>query len=654
MRPLTLVAVALCIPFAVSADPMGSVQGPGNVRLDIEDPQISLDREVLSFDVECDYVRITADLEFHNHGDACEVGMSFPMLMWHPGSGQDFVKSFGARLGQQALTVTEGEEGPKILLQGHERHCSWYHFTVPFEANVTQRLTCWYIQRGLERVQVPYVLATGGTWKGTISDFTLRVNLGERRNFSDIELSGDNEPLPYEEADDTLTWTCADYNGQPELLWFRATRGPAQVTIDGAAPTGYHDVRTGELSFYSYERPFAWHAGRLLVSRRAMQSITLASGDQGQGMTRFTRGDRSAETDAVGLPAQTSEKLHVTRHETYVDPEPICAVFGGSVQHSFTPEGDLTVAVTSAPDDADTAAEVALNQGANFANRLRCLRRLAERWPGVFPGVAREICERDTENLHVLLFLLGHLADDPPGYATAEAILPRLHVPGDKGWVANIFRNTLRTNDDDIARGLGLILAARDPIEARDHIVSLAAEGERWQNTQARNLALALRVARPPDMAAGLVAVIDQPEKPKNAGEVMAVLGYLGDEAALPFLTEVVYGKPEWENQKARTAAVAIARIGTPDALGRLVELAADPRHDFVRGSCLYGLHVALGDPSLRGYSPPSFPDWAQPTSPSDAAAVIKPLLPRLREALPEDCAEGLTTIERLVDDLIE
>jgi len=630
----------------VIADPMGSVQGGGTVYLNAEHPTISLDRERLIFEPLCDAVRVTAELEFRNHDSACEVAMGFPLLMWHPGSGQDFVKDFTVAVDGAPLEVAEEQDWADIQLGGHARGCQWYRFDVPFGAGATRAMTVRYEERPASAThpQVPYVLATGGTWKDTIRDFELQVRLGDRRNFHAIQLTGDDQPLPYEEHGSTLVWRCVDYSGKPEVLWFRAQGAPASVTANGTSASP-EALPVGEITPDRNQRSLLWHDGSLLTRADFLADIVMAKHELlGDDRVRLTKEGTELELAAIQLPiTRTSEGEAYTR--PYVDPAPALEAFGGAITENRNGQGDATVAITALPDSAPSARQTALCPEQRYEYRLRCLRALAARWPTELPEVARELCSREHEHPVVLLAVLGHLADDPPSFAAPQAALPRMELPQDKERLDAITRYVL-IHDDAVVRGVGLALAALDARGGRDRLIDWLINGQLNQRHNARGIGLALRTMNVDGTCQAITDAVRHAGKdarPKNG--VMA-LGYLGDDEAVPFLMDVVRGQSGSNWGMIWTGTAALEVMGTESALRACAQLAeeyaAEPK---ICEPLLRGLQRAVvSEPSPDWYylSPPP---WATTLSLAEARQIVAPLAEALEGVVPERCQDDLAAI---------
>ncbi len=656
--PLALMLLAglplvLCASAAL-ADPMGSVQGVGNPRLMAEHPTISLDRELLVFEPFLGFVRVTAELEFHNHGDACEVPMEFPILTWHPGSGQDRIKELAVEVDGEPLEASEKPVGG-IVLRGKAYHTKTYEFSVPFEADAPLHMKVRYYQTSHGLAQVPYVLASGGTWKGPIKDFRLEVRLGERLNFHDIRLTGDDRPLSYEESEGTLTWRSSDYDGDPELLWLHAGRGPVYVAVDAAhhrlrRGRYYRRVPTGEPVLRWHERPFVWHEGRLLVRGSFLGQITMAKVSRGvsDGTVTVTTEERTVAVPGLYLPIEHTGEGEPRFGLAFVEPQSALDAFGGSIRHGLTEQGDLWVALRSAPTDCETAARIALRADERCEYRLRCLRRLAEEWPETLRDIARELCGRTGEDQRVILAVVGHLADDPPEFATADAVLPRLRLTHREAPAHQLMPLVTGERDDALARGTGLVLAVGDPAGARDYILRIAGNRSSQSRTERRTLGLILREVKDQTTWEALADVIVGFDDGWDAAFGISLLGYLGEEQAIPFLSRLARGG-QWEIARYSDgeAATALARIGSARALATCVDgLAAGGERYYTCRLLIEGLAAAAGAPreGLLAY-PSTLPDWARPLSPEQARQVLAPLADQIQARAHKDLQDAVTAL---------
>jgi hypothetical protein len=632
----------------VSADPMGSVQGGGTVRLEAEHPTISLDRERLIFEPLCDGVRVTAELEFQNHGSACDVAMGFPVLTWSPGAGQDFVRDFTVEVDGTPLEASKDEKGREIEFGGRPGRCEWHRFDVPFGAGATRAMAVSYEEHPADalRPQVPYVLATGGTWKGTIREFELQVRLGDRRNFHSIQLTGDDQPLPYEPQGNTLIWRCADYDGKPEVLWFRAQGAPASLTVNGTSAWP-EALPAGEASCREYRWPVVWCDGKLLASVSFLAKAVMAScKDLGGNRVLLSKEGTDIELTATEPPlTRASEASAYT--ERYVDAGPVFRAFGAAVTENRDERGDAVVAITTPPGSAASARQTALCQEQWYEYRLRCLRALAGRWPTELPEVARELCSRQQEHPVVLLAVLGHLADDPPAFAAPESILPRMQLPQGKEPLDAITRYVL-IRDDAAVRGVVAVLGHLDERTGRDRLIDWLINGKLDERNGARNIGLALRAMALDGTGNAVMDAIlhaSGDARPKNG--VMA-LGYLGDDDAVPFLMDVVRGHYGTNWGMIWTGTAALEVMGTESALRACAQLAeeyaAEPK---ICEPLLRGLQRAVtSDPSAEWYYL-SAPPWATTLSVAEARQIVAPLAEGLKGIVPERCQDDLAAILR-------
>lgn len=635
----------LCLP--AGADPTGSVEGGGTISLLAEHPTISLNQERLTFTPCVDGTRVTAVLDFENHGEAVAVPMGFPIPMWHPGSGQDFVKAFTVTVDSKPLEVTGRAADSRLVLQGRPAACRWYEFTVPFAAKAKLQMGVKYAVEG-GSLQVSYILATGGTWRGSIRDFELRVPLGERLNYHHVSLTGDHTPLAHELRDGTMVWRCADYNGTPEVLWFRAERGPAKVTVDGTDPRafGYRPL-TGDVTLDGSQRPFVWHKGVLLtesgfLSRLLMtQPIRDMVSVDGDGRRRIAHIQKEgARCDAPGSGlAQPSLEEGKEPYGWYLDARPALAAYGGKIEHRINDQGDLEVAATSLPQDVESARATALCKDQHMAYRLRCLRYLKQQAPATMAEVARGVGARELEDPLVLMGLVGYAAEETPAFLTAEVALPRLRLPAGRDRIEMVISLASGVDDDCVVRGAGLVLARIGPQVAREQILQRVTQS----GSRPRSYGLLLRVIGLPDTCRCL---IEAPEtRPVGHGTIMT-LGYLGSDEAVPFLAATAREHTQRNDGIADDAAIALGLIGTQTALETCAALAQEqlPIKRFT-AHCLQGLARAVTDQPRQPWYYPSPPAWARPLSRAQASAIVLPLASRLKHSLPAGYGSDLDAI---------
>jgi hypothetical protein len=646
-RALGLFGVLLLVLACLAtADPMGSVQGGGTVRLDAEHPTISLDRERLVFEPLCDAVRVTAELEFHNHGSACEVPMGFPLLVWHPGSGQDFVKDFTVEVDGTPLEASKDEEGRAIELGGKPHWCEWHRFDVPFEAGATRTMTVSYEEHPANalRPQVPYVLATGGTWKGTIRDFELQVRLGDRRNFHGIQLTGDDQPLPYEQQGSTLIWRCADYAGKPEVLWFRVEGAPASVTVNGTSARP-EALPVGEASCGGQRYPVVWYDGKLLTKARFLAEVVMASWkDLEDSRVLLSKEGTDIELTAIVPPMMRASEGRAYTY-SYVDPDPAFRAFGGAVTEERDERGDAWVAITAPPNNAASARQTALCPDQRYEYRLRCLRALAAKWPAELAEVARELCGREQEHPVVLLAVLGHLADNPPSFAAPESILPRMELPQGKEHLDVAMRYVI-LSDEAVVRGAALTLAHLDARANRDRLIDWLINGQLTTRHGAPQIGLALRAMGVDGTCQAIIDAVRDAGKgarPKNGA---MALGYLGDDDAVPFLMDVVRGRygSSWGMIWSGTSALEV--MGTQSALEACAQLAEEYADSHkICFPLVRSLERAVTSGPSAEWSHLSPPPWGGGLSPAEARRIVLPLAERLKDVLPASYEASLAAI---------
>lgn len=641
-RLLCLVSVLLLCP-VLCADPMGTVEGGGNLRLADEHRTISLVSERLVFEPQLGTTRVTARLDFENTAEACTVRMGFPIVAVHPGSGQDFLRALTVRLdGGEPLEVTKRAQATPLDLASGRIYCGWHYFSVPFADHGKLRMECSYEVAG-GWPQVPYVLATGGTWKGPIHDFELEVRLGERLDWNNLQLTGDGQPLAYQEQGGGLRWHCTDYEGKPGLLWFSARPGPAQVTVDGMDLRGADargllagEVRSG------YHRPCFWRQGRVLVSLDLLRELLLldsvsfpehdaATLPPATARARWSGGE--CQLPALRIPAlsgRDGEPIGVA----YVDPAPAFQCFGGRLEHRRNARGDLEVSLVSVPDTPARARTAALAETLAGGFRLRALRYLAAREPVALAELARQIGARPQEDPTVLLALVGYAAEDAGPALTPSAVVPRLRLWRGLSALQTVLSVAQAFPDDAVLRGAGLVLRTLDPEAARAALLDKLSSG----GPDDRTRGLLLRLLALPGTCQQLVAVLQANADRVTLGNGALTLGYLGDDDAIPFLQELVRHYEPVNNGVGDSAARALGLMGTAQALSACAEMLPEPRRTkWTTGLLLEGLQRAAGVVPDHPWYYQTRPVWACSLTPAEARATVLPLARRAQETLPAE-----------------
>jgi hypothetical protein len=634
MLPL-LAAAVLCSP--LGADPTGSVEGGGTVRLLAEHPTVSLDAEWLTFEPLGATTRVTARLEMMNHGEAATVPMGFPVPLLHPGSGQDVVKDFTVAIDGTGLEVTEDRQ-VRLVLAGSTPTCRWYRFAVPFEARQKRQMTVTYDLHGPGSPQLCYILATGGTWKDAIRSFELEVKLGERLNFHGLGLTGDRQPLPYEQQGASLIWRCRDYDGKPEVIWFSARPGPANVLLDGQK--AWPEVRTrhqaGDVSLDDlYHLPCRWHEGRLLLSSELLARLLLVRirglGELGDGwqMLRAERQGTTCQVPAIRLPVRDAPQ---EPRGAYVEFAAAVAAFGGSITHRIDEAGDLEVSLGSIPDSVESARRLAGDAGLPTDGRLRCLRYLKRHAPAALAATALEIAGAPQQDWVVLLALVGHLADDPQPALTPELALQNQRPEPGTDRIGSILR-AAQTPDEAVTRGAGLVLAELDARAAQERIVAALLERD---GTWVISPGLLLCGLGLPDSGTRLVEALRGSTAPGRLDNGCIALGYLGDDAATPYLQSLIRGHRPVNDGVGDAASQALALLCTRRSLEVCAALLPERfESKWVARHLLEGLQRAAGVRPRYEYHYADRPAWARSLTDAEAKAVVLPLATGLKTTLP-------------------
>lgn len=653
MRAATLLGLMLPVMGALAcgpllqADPMGSVEGGGTVRLLAEHPSVSLNHERLIFEPQTDCTRLTASLEMENHAPAAEVPMVFPIPLWHPGSGQNFVRNFAVSVDGVALVATEGAGRPLALSAGNVS-CRWYHFTVPFGTRQKRNLTVTYEVSG--GGQVSYLLATGGTWKDTIRSFELEVKLGERLNFNHLVLTSEEQPLAYEQRENSLFWRMAEYNGKPEVIWFKAQSGPATVLLDGvkAWPLFRYGKQAGAVSLAElYHLPVRWYEGKLLTSASVLRDLLMVrvrypeTTEGGWQTLSVWRLDGTCQTRGIKLPPPTPGSN--ASAEWYVEAAPVVAAFGGGVSHTVNAAGDVEISLTSMPDSVSAARKLALKMISDSPFRLRCLNYLKQHDPAALSEVARQIGNATSEDIIVLMALVGHLADEPQPALTASRALALQSPWAPRDRYETIIGLGLYLNDEAFIRGTGLTLRQLNATEARKQVLDTLLSP---RGGLAANAGLILLALGQPDSAQKLIEALQPLQDRVKLMNGCIALGYLGDDTAIPYLQGVIRNHLPVNDGVNDAAAEALALMGTRKALETctaMLPLRSEskwvPRHLFT------GLERAVGLEPPQGYYYPTRPVWARSLSEAESKRVVLAQATALQPILGERYQPGLEAI---------
>ncbi len=622
---MSRVTVCLCL-IATAAAGVATAMGPmitwagGTPCLMAGQPTISLTSEKLLLEPQATTTLVTVRMQFQNRGDACTAQMGFPMLEYEVEyqPGYHVVKNFAIEVDGEPLEFTEAEESHTIRLSDREPECEWYLFSVPFGAGETREVRVRYDERRTmynREVRVPYILATGTTWHGAAHDLQLEVRPSDRENFHNMEVRGDEEPLEVSERGSSLVWQAAEYDGDPEVLWFTAALGPKSVKRDdgGWVPAGHDCVR--------------WRRGVLLVETDLLCGLLLAQKNEcGRASARLTKEEQAASLDGWELPVG-----HDSGPKLFVDARPAFREFGGGIEVTRDDAGDAVVQITTLPDSEASARATAYFLYQNTDYRLKCLHALANRWPEGLTCLCEEIVGRQAlESPAVLLWLLGYVAGEAPELANVERFVSRMRSAEDGNRVAELAKIAVSGGYETIARGGGMALAQLDP-EAATLELLLAIPGYRiWYmgKHRARRAGLAMRLAGDLDAAEVVMALTRDYGECQAAEDAMIALGFLGDDAAIEFLVEMALGLREGSLDMKCAATEGLSLIGTPAALAACADVWQRIDNREVRYRALRGFEFAMGYPGQPGIlylkAPP---EWARQMSVEEACRISLPLL---------------------------
>ncbi len=672
LPPLAVLLAALLASATLLADPAAVLTSGGTVRLMDEHPSVALVSEKIVMDVGIGNTEVTVVLNFKNEGAECVAQMGFPTLNLRRDRSFHFVHDFAVDVDGEAIEVTqaagklklrvpvaEADGKPKLI--DTEGDCTWHLFKVPFKAGESRRMRVRYDERVPyanydTEARVPYILSTGGTWRGPIGEVQIEVKLGDRLNYHKLTLKGDGKPLEFKEQDDTLTWSAKDYNGEPGLLEFEAGRGPAVLTTDGGGRLeGIQEVR--------------WHHGRLYVQADFLADLLCV---QNMQMAIFHKEGRRVELESRPFDAFASYSS-LPQFKLYVDPKPALDAFDAAMDVTRDERGDACVAfklyVRKGAQTARATAEC-LTQKPEF--RLRCLGVLDERFPdacapaceticcrpGEHPDVVqkalqllserkeescrkicREILTRTADHPAVMLWALGYLADEKPDDAAVEGVLARVPGADAQERTKALADIVLSSRYDPPVRGGAMVLGTLDPAAARQHLVTGISRCPNWMDGihRGRNAGLALRLMRMDGAREMLVEAIKGYKGQQPVEDALIAIGLLGDDAAIPYLVETAVALDTKVSRNISCAAAeALARMGTPKSLAACAQVMERSRDGEVIRRALKGFDIAAAYQAYPGKAvyywsePRPAPEWARSTSVEESCRVAALLLERV------------------------
>jgi hypothetical protein len=646
-------AAWLCFMAAAAgggANAMGPLEAwaGGTLRLMADQPAISMTSQRLLLEPQATTTLVTVHTQLHNHGDACTAEIGFPMLKYEGVDGYHVLTDFAVDVNGEPLAFTQAEETRNITLGEEERECEWYLFSVPFGAGQTREVRVRYDERRMfhpyHELRLPFILATGAGWRGAVRDLQAEVRLGDRENFHNLELKGDEEPLPVSERGEALVWGAAEYDGQPEVLWFTATFGPKSLKRDDGAWTaeGCDCVR--------------WRRGVLLVEADLLCDLLLAESK------RHAFGGLGIEKEGQEVPLEGWQLplAEAPQSRLFVDPRPAFRQFGGGIEVTRDDAGDVAVEIAALPDSADSARATAYFLRQKTEYRLRCLEALANRWPeGLADLYEQTVGRQALDDPSVLVWALGHLAESAPEPPDAAKFVSRMRFGDDADPVAELADIIVSTSYDTVVRGGGMALAQLDPEAATVELLRAIPRYTIWWEGRhrARRAGLAMRLAGDPQAAQVVMSLIDDYGETDEAENAMRALGFLGDDAAIEFLVETALALRERSHDMNCAAAQALSVIGTPAALAACADVWQRTSSSEVRSRARRGFEFAMGDPGVAGalfLRPP--PEWARQMSVEDGCRVSLPLLEGLMPKAEEIGREGglASLIERTRKKLAE
>ena len=642
-----LMLCALAAATVALADPGAVTWSGGTLRLMDEHPTISLISEQILIEPDLSDTAVTVDLQFHNTGDACVAQMGFPTLaFWGP--GYHFVRDFTVEVAGQALPVTVAEEA-RISIAERDWRCVWHLFEVPFSADADLAMTVRY--REIREyywplVRVPYVLATGASWQGTVRAIDLEVRLADRRNIGGITLGAGlptdatphPDPLVTGADGDVLRWHAEQYDGTPAVVTFQATFGPGAVVGDDGREERW---RTAELAW--------WRDDRILIEADYLADCLLAT-VTGRSEDTLTL---AKESRSVELPVARLQGEFISDSVEFVDPAPAVEAFGGALTTSLDEAGDLVVSITTCPDSAQSARETALFPDQQLGYRLKALRAMADRWPDECPGVCELVLSRDAEDVAVLAWCIGYMAEAGTPVDRAWELVSRIR--GERPWQSEVGEAILSATSERELRGAMAMVARGAATTMRGVLIQGISACEDWRRGGPRgmNAGIALRRLACPGAADALIDAVYQHEWHQASEDAMVALGALGDDLAIDFLKAQALDPEAHTRDINCVAAQALALIGSPDAVRACVEvwLATEDRE--VQARVFRGPMIACGQshPQWLQYQR-MLPEWEPPRMASEEGRrLCRELLAQVDAAsLDERRTTDLISLVRYID----
>jgi hypothetical protein len=616
-------AVLLLLGPAAGADPNPVIYSGGSLKLLDDHPTVSLVSERLLIEPGLITSQVTVDLEFRNEGPAREVQMAFPIAEFRE-PGYRSIQGFLADLDGEPLAVSRGQRAVGFKLRDGLLQCTWDTFAVSFEENQTRHLRVRYdeasrVQAMLDRVRSGYVLATGANWKGPLRDFQLEVRLGDRLNFHEVSVTGDEQELPVALRGDSLFWQTSDYDGDPAILWFRATNGPASLTINDQE----HENSPWTAS------PVMWRRGHLLIASDLLRDLTgLAALREGVNWAAMERGRQTAHPQGWQMPAGPD-----AGYKLYLDPAQALEKFGGAIEVRRDQAGDAHVRIDAPLYTEDSARLAALDRSRPSALRQACLDRLSQGRKRDLTPVLDELKARTGEDPGVVLWVLGARMVARREARSGEEVLQQMQFAAGSSPEQQLAEVVLASDADEVVLGATRLLPLLDAEAARGALISGILPRARYR---ARNAGLALRSLGAGEAVAEINAAFEREEAPGGAPALLLALGFLGDDAAVDGLKQLAVTERSGGRSLQREAALALSYLGTEAALAACVHLATGADDSLVRSWAQRGIAMAIGAEYTEHRDlPDPAPRWARAMSEANASQVVLPLLEAALERQP-------------------
>ena len=309
------------------------------------------------------------------------------------------------------------------------------------------------------------------------------------------------------------------------------------------------------------------------------------------------------------------------------------AAFGGGITHRLNDAGDLEVSLSSVPDSVECARQLAGRSEQPTEGRLRCLRYLKRHDQTALAETAREISGSGQQDWAVRLALVGHLADELVPALTPQMALQGQRLAPDADPIGAILRAAQRP-DDAVTRGAGVVLAKLDAKAAQERIAAALLDQEgSWLVSPG----LVLCGLGLPDSGTRLVEALRGTAARGTLINGCIALGYLGDDAAIPYLQSVIREHRPVYDGVGDAASQALALLGTRRSLEVCAAMLQERfESKWAARHLLQGLQRAAGVKPEHEYYYADRPAWARSLTGAEAKAVVLSLATALKSALPD------------------